>query len=83
LSWRGQSPTWCSPSHTLHAALFPHARYHDHQAIYYQDQRLARHGDGCLISPAIRLIETPGPASTQLTTLAATERARSRHTGAA
>ena len=46
--------------------------YHDHQAIYHRDQRLARRGDGFLISPAIRLIETPGPASTQLTTLAAT-----------
>src|SRR5439155_27050485 len=60
------------PSHTLHAALFPNARYHDHRAIYHRDQRLARRGDGFLISPAIRLIETPGPASTQLTTLAAT-----------
>jgi len=60
------------PSHTLHAALFPNARYHDHQAIYHRDQRLARRGDGFLISPAIRLVETPGPASTQLTTLAAT-----------
>lgn len=60
------------PSHTLHAALFPSARYHDHQAIYQRDQRLARHGDGFLISPAIRLIKTPGPTGTQLTTLAAT-----------
>jgi glyoxylase-like metal-dependent hydrolase (beta-lactamase superfamily II) len=60
------------PSHTLHAALFPNARCHDHQAIYHHDQRLARRGDGFLISPAIRLIETPGPAGKQLTTLAAT-----------
>jgi len=60
------------PSHTLHAALFPNARYHDHQAIYHHDQRLARRGDGFLISPAVRLIETPGPAGPQLTTLAAT-----------
>jgi hypothetical protein len=60
------------PSHTLHAALFPHARYHDHQAIYHRDQRLARRGDRFLISPAIRLIATPGRAGRQLTTLAAT-----------
>jgi hypothetical protein len=60
------------PSHTLHAALFPHARYHDHQAIYHRDQRLARRGDRFLISPAIRLIATPGPAGRQLTILAAT-----------
>jgi len=60
------------PSHTLHAALFPHARYHDHQAIYHRDQRLARRGDRFLVSPAIRLIETPGPTGKQLTTLAAT-----------
>ena len=60
------------PSHTLHAALFPDARYHDHQAIYHRDQRLARRSDGFLISPAIRLIATPGTASRQLTTLAAT-----------
>jgi Metallo-beta-lactamase superfamily len=60
------------PSHTLHAALFPNARYHDHQAIYQRDQRLARRGDRFLISPSIRLIATPGPAGRQLTTLAAT-----------
>ena len=60
------------PSHTQHAALFPDARYHDHQAIYHRDQRLARRSDGFLISPAIRLIATPGTASRQLTTLAAT-----------
>jgi glyoxylase-like metal-dependent hydrolase (beta-lactamase superfamily II) len=61
------------PSHTLHAALFPRARYHDHQAIYHRDQRLARRGDRFLISPAIRLIATPGSAGRQLTTLAATD----------
>jgi glyoxylase-like metal-dependent hydrolase (beta-lactamase superfamily II) len=61
-----------APSHTRHAAPFPNARYHDHQAIYHRDQRLARRGDGFLISPAIRLIETPGPSGTRLTTLAAT-----------
>jgi glyoxylase-like metal-dependent hydrolase (beta-lactamase superfamily II) len=60
------------PSHTLHAARFPNARYHDHLAIYHRDQRIARRGDGFLISPAIRLIETPGPAGAQPTTLAAT-----------
>jgi glyoxylase-like metal-dependent hydrolase (beta-lactamase superfamily II) len=60
------------PSHTLHAALFPNARYHDRQASYHRDQRLARRSDGLLISPAIRLIETPSPTGTQLTTLAAT-----------
>jgi len=60
------------PSHTLHAALFPHARYHDLQAIYHRDQCRARQGDGFLISPSIRLIATPGPTGTQLTTLAAT-----------
>ncbi len=60
------------PSHTLHAALFPHARCHDHQAIYHHDQRLARRANRFLISPAIRLIETPSPTGRQLTTLAAT-----------
>lgn len=60
------------PSRTRHSALFPDARCHDHQAIYHRDQRIARRRDGFLISPAIRLIETPDPAGTQLTTLAAT-----------
>jgi Metallo-beta-lactamase superfamily len=60
------------PSHTLHAALFPQARCHDYRAIYHHDQRLDRRGDGFLISPAIRLIETPSPAGRQLATLAAT-----------
>ena len=60
------------PSHTLHAALFPNARCHDHQAIYHRDQRLARRGEAFLVSPSIRLIETPGRGGRQLTTLAAT-----------
>src|SRR5690242_15011943 len=48
------------PDHTLNAALFPNARYHDHWAIYQGDNWTTRKAEGFEISSSIRLIETPG-----------------------
>ncbi|HCO04286.1 MAG TPA: hypothetical protein DIT48_13170 [Actinobacteria bacterium] len=48
------------PDHTLNAALFPPARFHDHWAIYQGDLWESRPAEGFAISPDITLIETPG-----------------------
>jgi glyoxylase-like metal-dependent hydrolase (beta-lactamase superfamily II) len=60
------------PDHTLHAALFPNARFHDHWAIYQGDVWQSRRAEGFLLSPSIRLIETPGHTPQDITTLAGT-----------
>jgi glyoxylase-like metal-dependent hydrolase (beta-lactamase superfamily II) len=60
------------PDHTLHAALFPNARIHDHWAIYQGDQWQWRDADGYQLSPAITLIRTPGHTREDITTLART-----------
>jgi glyoxylase-like metal-dependent hydrolase (beta-lactamase superfamily II) len=60
------------PDHTLNAALFPNARFHDHWAIYQGDSWESRPAEGFAISPAIRLIETPGHTPQDITTLVGT-----------
>ncbi|HEY7850980.1 MAG TPA: MBL fold metallo-hydrolase [Ktedonobacterales bacterium] len=60
------------PDHTLHAALFPNARFHDHWAIYQGDTWKSRAADGSLVSPSIRLIATPGHTPQDITTLIGT-----------
>jgi glyoxylase-like metal-dependent hydrolase (beta-lactamase superfamily II) len=60
------------PDHTLHAALFPTARFHDHWAIYQGDTWKSRAADGSLVSPSIRLIATPGHTPEDITTLIGT-----------
>jgi glyoxylase-like metal-dependent hydrolase (beta-lactamase superfamily II) len=57
------------PDHTLHAALFPEAQFHDHWAIYRGDQWQWRDAEGAEISPSIRLIRTPGHTAEDITTL--------------
>ena len=64
----GQSPAGITdvifshhhPDHTLHAALFPNARFHDFWAIYKGDTWASRRAEGFDLSPSIKLIETPG-----------------------
>lgn len=60
------------PDHTLNAALFPNARFHDHWAIYQGDSWQSRPAEGFQVSPAIRLIETPGHSPQDITTLVGT-----------
>lgn len=60
------------PDHTLHAALFPRARFHDHWAIYQADSWISRPAEGFELSPSIRLIATPGHTPQDITTLVGT-----------
>jgi glyoxylase-like metal-dependent hydrolase (beta-lactamase superfamily II) len=60
------------PDHTINAALFPDARYHDHWAIYQGDVWTSRDAEGFELSPSIRLIRTPGHSAEDITTLADT-----------
>lgn len=60
------------PDHTLNAALFPNARFHDHWAIYQGDSWRDRRAEGYEVSPSIRLIETPGHTPQDITTLVGT-----------
>ena len=61
------------PDHTLNAALFPEARFHDHWAIYQGDRWISREAEGFHISDAIHLIETPGHSPQDITTLVQTD----------
>jgi glyoxylase-like metal-dependent hydrolase (beta-lactamase superfamily II) len=60
------------PDHTINAALFPRARYHDHWAIYQDDRWDSRPAEGAVLSPSVRLIETPGHSPQDITTLVGT-----------
>lgn len=60
------------PDHTLNAALFPRARFHDNWAIYRNDQWETRPAEGYHVSPHVHLIETPGHTPQDITTLVET-----------
>jgi glyoxylase-like metal-dependent hydrolase (beta-lactamase superfamily II) len=60
------------PDHTLNAALFPNARFHDHWAIYHDDRWDWRDAEGYQLTLAIKLIRTPGHTPEDITTLAGT-----------
>jgi glyoxylase-like metal-dependent hydrolase (beta-lactamase superfamily II) len=57
------------PDHTLNAALFPQARFHDHWAIYHYDLWTSRAAEGYQVSPSICLLETPGHTPQDISTL--------------
>ena len=57
------------PDHTLNAALFERARFHDHWAIYQDDSWTDRPADGFQVSPSVRLMATPGHTAQDITTL--------------
>lgn len=61
------------PDHTLNAALFPNARFHDFWAIYQDDRWDDRDADGFHVSPAVRLMATPGHTAQDISTLAETD----------
>src|SRR5689334_16985514 len=44
------------PDHTLNAALFSKARFHDSWAIYQDDTWIDRPADGFRLSPSVRLM---------------------------
>ena len=60
------------PDHTLNAALFRRARFHDFWAIYRSDVWQGRPAEGFALSPSIRLMETPGHTSQDITTIVST-----------
>src|SRR5215207_3536369 len=60
------------PDHTLNAALFPNAHFHDHWAIYHGDRWTWRDAEGYQLTPAIKLIRTPGHTPEDITVLAGT-----------
>ena len=61
------------PDHTLNAALFARARYHDHWAIYQDDVWTDRPADGFEVAPDVRLMSTPGHSAEDITTLVTTD----------
>ena len=61
------------PDHTLNAALFENARFHDHWAIYKGDVWEERAADGFSPSPSVRLMATPGHTAEDITTLVTTD----------
>jgi len=61
------------PDHTLNAALFPNARYHDHWAIYRDDIWESRDAEGYELGPDIRLMRTPGHTAQDISTLVTTD----------
>jgi len=60
------------PDHTLNAALFERARFHDHWAIYKGDIWEERAADGWKLSPSVQLMATPGHTNEDITTLVET-----------
>jgi glyoxylase-like metal-dependent hydrolase (beta-lactamase superfamily II) len=61
------------PDHTINIGMFPHARVHDHWAIYHYDLWESRPAEGFKVSPDITLWETPGHTPQDISTLAATD----------
>lgn len=60
------------PDHTLNAALFLNARFHDHWAVYFKDVWTTRDAEGFDLSESVRLIRTPGHTPEDITTLVGT-----------
>jgi glyoxylase-like metal-dependent hydrolase (beta-lactamase superfamily II) len=60
------------PDHTLNAALFAEARFHDHWAIYQDDVWTERDADGFALSPGVHLRATPGHSAEDISTLVET-----------
>jgi glyoxylase-like metal-dependent hydrolase (beta-lactamase superfamily II) len=61
------------PDHTLNAALFERARFHDFWAIYQGDVWTDRPADGYELAPSVRLMATPGHTAQDITTLVSTD----------
>lgn len=59
--------------HTLNAALFPNARYHDFAAVYRGDLWRDDDAEGRVLADGIRLIRTPGHTAEDISTLIETD----------
>ena len=59
--------------HTLNAALFPNARFHDFAAIYMGDLWCDGDAEGRVLADGIRLIRTPGHTNEDISTLIESE----------
>lgn len=55
--------------HTLNAALFPNARFHDFAAVYRGDLWLDGDAEGRVLADGISLIRTPGHTAEDISTL--------------
>ena len=55
--------------HTLNAALFPNARFHDYAAVYRDDLWLDDDAEGRVLGDGIRLIRTPGHTVEDISTV--------------
>lgn len=62
------------PDHTLNAALFANARYHDFQAVYHDDVWEDRRwsGESSQLTESVRLLRTPGHTAEDVSTLVET-----------
>jgi glyoxylase-like metal-dependent hydrolase (beta-lactamase superfamily II) len=61
------------PDHTLNAALFPNARFHDHWAIYRDDVWTSRDAEGFVLGDGVTLIRTPGHTPEDISTVIETD----------
>src|SRR5947208_4027671 len=61
------------PDHTLNAALFANARFHDHWAIYQGDLWTSRDAEGYDLSDGVSLIRAPGHTNEDIATLVRTD----------
>ncbi|MBW3562271.1 MAG: MBL fold metallo-hydrolase [Actinobacteria bacterium] len=60
------------PDHTVNVALFPHARVHDHWAVYEGDRWDSRPAEGVTLAPSVMLLETPGHTPQDMSVVAST-----------
>jgi glyoxylase-like metal-dependent hydrolase (beta-lactamase superfamily II) len=61
------------PDHTINAALFPNARFHDHWAIYQGDVWTSREAEGFQVSPDVSLVHTKGHTNEDIATVVQTD----------
>lgn len=61
------------PDHTLNAALFAGARFHDHWAVYEGDLWTEREADGFQLSPDVSLLHVGGHSEEDIATLVRTD----------
>ncbi|MFI6538517.1 MBL fold metallo-hydrolase [Nonomuraea sp. NPDC050547] len=60
------------PDNIMNAGLFPHARIHDHKAVYQGHTWHDRDPDGHELTPSLKLLATPGHSAEDITLLAGT-----------